>query len=171
MRQFSLLLSIAALLLSSLCLLVGAFSVSKLSAATNSPRTLATSSRQRCVLHYGTSDFFFSDNDDDDDDDYDDDDDMIDPDSLGDWRAFRRNLASTMDGSATAAEASTTTTTSTTNKSGGDQQGSGNPFSGKSARTVRAISQENQELLLSQNEKLGKEFRDDVWAHETSTVR
>ena len=68
----------------------------------------------------------------------------IDTDGLGDWRAFRLNLAESG-----VASASTTRT-----------------------KTVpKSISKENEEILRSQSQELADEFSTGVWAHETFTVR
>jgi hypothetical protein len=81
----------------------------------------------------------------------DDDEDEIDPDSLGDWRAFRRNLSFSSDGDSTGSDSSEAAV-SKKNK-------------------ARAVSKENEELLKSQSSQLGQEYVSGVWAHETSTVR
>jgi len=80
--------------------------------------------------------------DDDKEEEEDDDDDMIDPDSLGDWRAFRRNLAVS----------------------------SSDPKKEEKTPSKRSVSRQNEELLSSQNEELANEYKTGVWAHETSTV-
>ena len=81
--------------------------------------------------------------DDREEEDDDDDDEMIDPDSLGDWRAFRRNLAVS----------------------------STDPEKTKKTPSKQSVSRQNEELLKSQNEELAKEYTTGVWAHEVSTVR
>jgi hypothetical protein len=85
------------------------------------------------------------DEDDEDDDDEEDDDEYIDSAALGDWRTFRRNLATSA--------VSDNNDESTSKKS-----------------RKKSVSKGNEELLLSQNEKLAKEYMTGVWAHETSTV-
>jgi hypothetical protein len=90
--------------------------------------------------------------DDDEDDEEDDDEDdeiRIDPDSLGDWRTFRRNLAATPE---TAEEIVTSVEGTTTEET----------------TTVR-MEQPNEKVLKAQSEELAKEYTG-VWAHETSTV-
>lgn len=82
-------------------------------------------------------------------DEEDDDEDEIDPDSLGDWRAFRRNLSFSSDGDSTGSDSSEAAV-SKKNK-------------------ARAVSKENEELLKSQSSQLGQEYVSGVWAHETST--
>ena len=95
------------------------------------------------------------DEDEEDEEDHEDDDeeeedvDRIDPDLLGDWRTFRKNLAmSETMGSTSPTQESTTSIT-----------------------TVKSVSKENEELLLRQNEQLGNEYVSGVWAHPVSTVR
>ena len=85
---------------------------------------------------------------DDDEEEEHDDDDMIDPDSLGDWRTFRRALSSQEE--VLQAEAA-----------GGIQ---------KATMAPRSVSKENEQVLMSQNQQLGQEYIQGVWAHEISTV-
>jgi hypothetical protein len=134
--------------------------------------------RQHWALHYGAADYYADEEDDDEDDDDDDDDILLDADSLGDWRAFRRNLASSLNndslttsttGSSTSASSPTAFLPDMNNKSNNDNNN--NNVKKALPKTVRSISKENQELVLSQNEQLGKEYMSDVWAHETATVR
>jgi hypothetical protein len=82
--------------------------------------------------------------DDDEDDDDDDDDDEIDPDSLGDWRTFRRNLAADPASEKENEEATT-------------------------AAAPRE-DRPNEKVLQSQSEELALEYSKGVWAHCTSTV-
>lgn len=82
---------------------------------------------------------------------------MIDVDALGDWRTFRRNLMT----SDAAGEEETTTTASSTTTS--------NNKTSKARIVIN--SSKNEQLLKSQNEKLAAEYKRDVWAHPTSTVR
>lgn len=89
------------------------------------------------------------DNDDDEEDD-DHDDDMIDPESLGDWRNFRRNLAQS--------EAASSL----------DEDDNEDELR-KPVKT--SVSRENEDILTSQNEKLAEEYKNGVWAHEVATVR
>lgn len=90
---------------------------------------------------YSGSSFY----DDFDNDDEDDDDDMIDVDSLGDWRDFRRNLAKSI------------------------PQDDEDDI--QEIATVRTSgSKENEELLTSQSKELGEEYKNGVWAHVVSTV-
>ena len=94
-------------------------------------------------LHNAASfydDFF---DEDEDDEDFEDDDDMIDPDSLGDWRDFRRNLAQSIPSDEEDEESFSAGATS---------------------------SNENEEVLFSQNEDLAEEYRNNAWAHEVATV-
>jgi hypothetical protein len=85
------------------------------------------------------------DEDEDEDDDDEDDELHIDPDSLGDWRTFRRNLAANPE---TAQDKETAT----------------------EETTVTRQEQPNEKVLKSQNEELALEYSAGVWAHETSTV-
>jgi hypothetical protein len=129
---------------------------------TRSPPFISNSkSKSKSALFLQDSSFDFTpsfddeDDEDDDDEDEDDDDDeiRIDPDSLGDWRTFRRNLAATPDteGGETAGIELGATTTET------------------GATTVRQ-EQPNEKVLKAQSEELALEYTG-VWAHETSTVR
>lgn len=122
---------------------------------------------------------FFMTSDDDDDGD-DEEEDAIDPNSLGDWRKFRMNLAnsglstpessgsSTIDGidlgggetkdassssPAAASEAATTTSTTTTTAS--------------SSSRPKSVSKRNERLLDSQNAALAEEYLTGAWAHES----
>jgi hypothetical protein len=84
-----------------------------------------------------------ADDDDEEDDEEDEDEEAhIDPDSLGDWRTFRRNLASNP-----------------------ERQQETPP-----EQPQRSVSRENEQLLKSQSEELALEYTAGVWAHETSTV-
>ncbi|CAB9506567.1 Uncharacterized ACR, COG1678 [Seminavis robusta] len=117
--------------------------------------TTITAANKRCSeqiatrqgrLYYSASSFYDMDEDDDEDDD---DDDMIDPDSLGDWRDFRRNLAQS----------------ELSMQEGTDESSSSTVLS--SVRT--SVSKENEQVLFSQNEDLAEEFKNGAWAHEIST--
>jgi hypothetical protein len=120
---------------------------SSISCRTSSSSAVA---RQRqSPLYYSIADD--EDDDDEDDEDDDDDDEVMDADSLGDWRTFRRNLASQ--------------TLSTTGAASQLEE-----FGGVVPKT-KSVSKANEELLQKQNEKLAKEYMSGVWAHETSTVR
>lgn len=105
-------------------------------------------SQSTSCRHMSSSSSFYEDfesfdngEDDDGDDDY-----MIDPDSLGDWRDFRRNLAQSV---------------SASNEEGEERR---DP-------SVVSVSKENEAVLSSQNKDLAEEYKSGVWAHETSTVR
>jgi hypothetical protein len=118
--------------------------VASVDAFTCSPFIISSSNtQQRKPLSYSAGAF----NDGDDDEDDDEDDDFIDDASLGDWRTFRRDLASTLGGEEESEESLSAT------------------------RKTKSVSKENEELLLSQNEQLATEYLTGVWAHETSTVR
>jgi hypothetical protein len=137
--------------------------------------------RQHWALHYGAADYYADDEEDEDEDDDDDDDDiLLDADSLGDWRAFRRNLASSLNNDSLTTSTTSTTESSTITSSptaflpdmnNSKSNNSNNNIKKAVPKTVRSISKENQELVLTQNEKLHKEYMSDVWAHETATVR
>lgn len=81
------------------------------------------------------------------DDDDDDDDLSIDPNSLGDWRAFRSNLANS--GISTPADV---------------------PKKKEQAQKRKSVSKENEKLLKRQNTKLAEEYMTGVWAHTTAEV-
>ncbi|KAL9185107.1 hypothetical protein ACHAXT_002884 [Thalassiosira profunda] len=88
--------------------------------------------------------------------------DEIDPNSLGDWRAFRMNLSNTglssssatsvdgIDLEDTPAVASVATSTS------------------QSAARPKSVSKKNEELLNAQNAALAEEYLNGVWAHEAA---
>jgi hypothetical protein len=78
-----------------------------------------------------------------DEDDEDDEDDMIDVESLGNWRDFRRSLGQSFSSSSSVSE----------------------------KLPSLSVSTENEALLATQNEELALEYRSGVWAHETSVVR
>ena len=88
----------------------------------------------------------FEEEEEDDDDDYD----TIDPESLGDWRNFRRNLAQSEVASSL------------------DEDDIEDELR-MPAKT--SVSRENEDILSSQNEKLAEEYKNGVWAHEVTTVR
>ena len=94
----------------------------------------------------------------DDDDSDDEDDDEIDPDSLGDWRLFRKNLAS-------AAMSSSSTSSS-------EQLGANvmNPTTSTTQRP-RSVSKPNEEILKTQSEALYDEYVREAWAHTIARVR
>lgn len=103
-------------------------------------------------------------------DDDEDDDEYIDDSSLGDWRQFRANLAtsgiSTQAGddgegdtnSKTDEGASDSTPPATTSSTSTDAAGN--------ARQRKSVSKRNESLLKSQNAELYKEYETGVWAHE-----
>lgn len=132
----------------------------------------------------------FEQNDDegDSDDDDDDDDELIDVDSLGDWRTFRRNLSqgafstlaasnSSFDGG----DGSNSLSSSIIETAGGIntnqtqhsqiQVPSASSVNRKNNKTNISVSPENQEVLETQSKELADEYRRGVWAHETSVVR
>jgi hypothetical protein len=124
--------------------------IASVDAFTCSPFIISSSNTQQrkplsFLLKYSAGAFDDDGNDDDDDDE--DDDDFIDDASLGDWRTFRANLASTLGGEEESEELLSAT------------------------RKTKSVSKENEKLLLSQNEQLATEYLTGVWAHETSTVR
>mmetsp|Transcript_17132 Transcript_17132/g.23544 ORF Transcript_17132/g.23544 Transcript_17132/m.23544 type:complete len:485 (-) Transcript_17132:162-1616(-) len=111
---------------------------------------------------------FMSYNEDDDFDD-EDDDDIIDPNTLGDWRQFRMNLAETglsstpstaeegwIDDDGKVIESSSSTSSSDmSNNSAAEEK-----------KRPKSVSKKNEELLKSQNEELAEEYITGVWAHE-----
>lgn len=99
------------------------------------------------------------DNEDDDEDDYDD---YIDDTSLGDWRAFRANLASSGIPTGTSSDGSSADASSSKEPNAIDADAAAkNP----SQQRPRSVSKKNEELLKSQNEQLYKEYETGVWAH------
>mmetsp|Transcript_62313 Transcript_62313/g.184379 ORF Transcript_62313/g.184379 Transcript_62313/m.184379 type:complete len:349 (-) Transcript_62313:1344-2390(-) len=86
------------------------------------------------------------------DDDDEDDDDAIDPDSLGDWRAFRRNLAQSG--------------IETPESSGAGTDDGSDEETKKSKVERKSVSKRNEALLEAQSEALAKEYKSGVWAHE-----
>jgi hypothetical protein len=141
------LLPVLCLLCFTLVLQVEAFSLlpSQKRVVALLPRVASSCRRRTTRLHYSVFDDD-EENDEDDDDEEEDDDEYIDSEALGDWRTFRRNLA-------TSAVSDNNDESSTSKKS-----------------RKKSVSKGNEELLLSQNEKLAKEYMTGVWAHETSTV-
>ena len=95
------------------------------------------------------------DEDDDDDDDDEDDDDFIDTESLGDWRTFRRNLAFEEDDEQQQQQ---------------QQQLEKTEEKVVTEKRPKSVSKENEQILLSQNEELAREYITGVWAHEIATV-
>jgi hypothetical protein len=83
-----------------------------------------------------------------------DEDDTIDPDQLGDWRLFRKNLAAA---AASIQDENTTATTTTT--------------SVESSQMPKTVSKLNEQVLRSQSPTLYEEYVGGVWAHTTSVVR
>jgi len=114
--------------------------------------------RIRCLYNSLNDDNDVDDDDDEDDDDY------IDTDSLGDWRNFRRSLFMVQEEGTMAAEGSMTDSTT-------KQQTAAATASSSSKKKKVNVSNENEELLKSQNAELHQEYKSGVWAHETSTVR
>eukprot|EP00521_Asterionellopsis_glacialis_P006257 CAMPEP_0195281968 /NCGR_PEP_ID=MMETSP0707-20130614/1058_1 /TAXON_ID=33640 /ORGANISM="Asterionellopsis glacialis, Strain CCMP134" /LENGTH=525 /DNA_ID=CAMNT_0040340913 /DNA_START=77 /DNA_END=1654 /DNA_ORIENTATION=- len=95
---------------------------------------------------------------DDDEDDDDDEEDEIDLNSLGDWRTFRKNLASTG-----------ITTPQQQQQQSQQQGGDTSPPPKEDVEQTRvSVSKENEKLLQSQNKELAQEYMTGVWAHKTS---
>jgi hypothetical protein len=105
----------------------------------------AVSRKRQSPLYYSLQE-----DEDDEDDDDEEEDDVMDVDSLGDWRTFRRNLVSTAAPMGAASQL--------------EEFGAVVPKS-------KSVSKANELLLQSQNEALAEEYISGVWAHETSTVR
>lgn len=102
-------------------------------------------------------------------DDDEDDDDSIDPNSLGDWRAFRMNLANT--------DLSSPSTSSTSidgiglEEEGVIQDSSSIAPAAETApqkSRPKSVSKKNEELLNAQNAILAEEYLNGVWAHESA---
>ena len=137
-------------------------------------------------------------NTDDDDDNYDDDDD-IDPNSLGDWRTFRMNLANSNLSSSTtststvtiqevdginlvddnntggaAANANTNSATEEADsrrvKTTSSSDSAALSSSSVSSSRPKSVSKQNEKLLRGQNEALAEEYLKGVWAHESAIV-
>ena len=120
----------------------------------------------------------------------DDDDDNIDLGSLGDWRAFRRDLVRGGGGASEAGSVSSSPSPSPSlidddgdvdglgsiaRASDGGSQGGGSGRGEGSTEAVAApppssVSRKNEELLSSQSEDLAREYRSGVWAHEVPSV-
>lgn len=109
-----------------------------------------------------------SDEDDDGDDgnDDDDEDDDIDPNSLGDWRAFRMNLANSDGLSSSSVEGILEETeTSTASASYDSSTASNRPKS-----RPKSVSKQNEQLLNAQNAALADEYLNGAWAHESAVA-
>jgi len=124
-----------------------------------------------------TSCIFASPSEDTNDDD--DDDDGIDPNSLGDWRQFRMNLANS-DSEGTSSSTSSidgieledtkeTPSSDTVASSSSSSSSSSSNAATPSARP-KSVSKKNEELLNSQNAALAEEYFNGVWAHESPIV-
>lgn len=86
----------------------------------------------------------------------------IDPDSLGDWRAFRMNLANSDPSSAAASSID-----------GLDLESADDPSASATFPTTvtsrpKSVSKENEELLTAQNSAMAEEYLNGVWAHESA---
>jgi len=99
------------------------------------------------------------------------DDEYIDEDSLGDWRSFRQNLMETdfSSLSPTANEGYIGDGQVVNSSSEGDENSQQKILS-DSERRPKSVSKLNEELLLKQNEMLGREYLNGVWAHEAPTI-
>jgi hypothetical protein len=105
----------------------------------------------------------FDDNEEDDDDEY------IEIDSLGDWRNFRRSLTLGAEDEEDSIDDSSTRVSLKDSNDGSVGKTSSQSKTRKKA-TIKSVSEDNEEVLRSQNEELAKEYMTGVWAHETSTV-
>ena len=122
--------------------------------------------------------------DSDDDSDEDDDsenDSIVNENSLGDWRSFRRKLATQeRQGSANKSMSSSSSTTDTANESlEQSEQLEQNPSllsasndnkKGMTTATIKKTKTPNELLFEQQNDKLAQEYYHDSWAHEIATV-
>mmetsp|Transcript_5653 Transcript_5653/g.15878 ORF Transcript_5653/g.15878 Transcript_5653/m.15878 type:complete len:506 (-) Transcript_5653:24-1541(-) len=104
----------------------------------------------------------------DEEDEEEEDDEYIDDSSLGDWRAFRANLATS--GISTQGDDQTS---DKADSSDGTSSGTSKPIGGASSSESpetssrpKSVSKRNEELLKSQNAELYKEYESGVWAHE-----
>jgi len=117
----------------------------------------AISSQNHIILKAASSPGNVNEGEDVDDDD--DDDEYIDDSSLGDWRAFRANLATSGISTGESSEGSSSS-------SDGAIETSAPP---KQSRP-KSVSRKNEQLLKSQNEALYREYESGVWAHEAPTA-
>jgi len=101
-----------------------------------------------------------ADDGDDDDDNDDNDDDYDDDIELGDWRAFRMNLAETGIKTPEEMKAASDEVPTSSKK---DKLETTN-----TSKRPKSVSKRNEELLQNQNEKLAEEYLKGVWAHEVA---
>lgn len=147
------------------------------------------SSTTRCTPSFMTSSSDTDHNNDDDDEE-------IDPNSLGDWRQFRMNLANSgfSSPSSTSFEDDATSNSSISSvmsidginlgddntsfsssrtTSSLEKEGEGSSSSSSSSMKTsrpKSVSKRNEELLRGQNEALAEEYLNGVWAHESAVV-
>lgn len=95
------------------------------------------------------------------DDEDEDDDDYIDDDSLGDWRSFRNTLVESGISSPSIIEEEGYV--SDESKKADEES----ITKKNTPKKPKSVSKENEDLLMSQNKKLAREYKDGVWAHET----
>mmetsp|Transcript_15035 Transcript_15035/g.36735 ORF Transcript_15035/g.36735 Transcript_15035/m.36735 type:complete len:490 (+) Transcript_15035:270-1739(+) len=147
MMQSSLQFVIGSLVL----LLILAVHVQQVESFSNPPALLSTTSATTTAprLQFTSLRNAMYDDDDEDFDDDDEDDEFIDTDSLGDWRAFRRNLAF--------------------DEQDGEETEENEPSSSLKTKPIKSVSKANEEILISQNEKLAAEYLTGVWAHPVAT--
>lgn len=93
-----------------------------------------------------------------------DDDESIDPESLGDWRKFRMNLANSDMSSSSASSIDGIDIEDTAT----DEDAPIVVVSTTSKNRPKSVSKQNEELLSTQNAALAEEYRTGVWAHEAA---
>ncbi len=118
--------------------------------------------------------------DDDSDDDDSENDSIVNENSLGDWRSFRRRLATQERQGVTNNSITSSFTTDTTNESlEQSEQLQQNPSllsssndnkKGMTTTTIKKTKSPNELLFEQQNDKLAQEYYQDSWAHEIATV-
>jgi len=100
--------------------------------------------------------------------DEDSDDESIDPNSLGDWRAFRMNLANTDINSGESSSTSSIDGIDLEDESKDSSTVGVSASTSSTASRPKSVSAQNEELLNSQSAKLAEEYLNGVWAHESS---
>ena len=104
--------------------------------------------------------------DDEDGDGDDDDDEYIDDSSLGDWRQFRANLATSGISTGTQASDGEGSTSSKTDEGSSDSAPITASTDAGNTRQRKSVSKRNESLLKSQSAELYREYKTGIWAHE-----
>mmetsp|Transcript_51543 Transcript_51543/g.57569 ORF Transcript_51543/g.57569 Transcript_51543/m.57569 type:complete len:470 (+) Transcript_51543:80-1489(+) len=101
--------------------------------------------------------------------DKEDEDDYIDDANLGDWRKFRSTLVDSGISFESVEEGYMDTDVTDVDKSSSNSRSADIDASkGSSVDRPKSVSKANEELLNQQSKKLAKEYKDGVWAHESS---